>query len=250
MGGIGDRGIGRGSGGVDKGAGAEFLEHGGSVGVPGSGDAATEDEHIEIEDVDHAGEHDAEIAAEGAEDAAGVLVALEREMVNCFGAELGIGGGGLGEGWSFSAGDGFAGHAEDGAGGGVAFGASAVAAAARMAFGFEGDVAELAGHAIHAVPDFSLKHDAAADSGAKGDDGHVGDAAGGAQPLLAEGGDVGVVFEDDAGAEAAFDLGAHWIFFKPREVGGLAQHSSGEVDDAGDADAGAEEFSRRLVGRG
>ena len=69
-----------------------------------------------------------------------------------------------------------------------------VAAAAGNAFGFDGNVAELAGHAVHAVPDFSAEHDAAADSGAQRDHRHVRDAAGRAQPLLAERGDVGVIF--------------------------------------------------------
>jgi hypothetical protein len=61
-------------------------------------------------------------------------------------------------------------------------------------------VAELACHAIHAVPDFSFEDDAAADSGSQRDHSHVVDAAGGTQPLLAESGNVGVVFEDDARA--------------------------------------------------
>jgi hypothetical protein len=121
------------------------------------------------------------------------------------------------------------------------------AAAAGISIGFDRDVTELAGHAVHAVPDFSSEHDAATDSGAESDDSHVGDAAGSAEPLLAEGGDVGVVFEDDGGAQTALDFIAHGILFKAREVGGLAEHSGLHVNDAGDADAGAEKFSGFLI---
>ena len=59
---------------------------------------------------------------------------------------------------------------------------------------------------------FPPKHDAAADAGAQRDHGHVRDAASSAQPLLAERGNVGVIFEDDtarfSGAQTALDFRA------------------------------------------
>ena len=132
-----------------------------------------------------------------------------------------------------------------------------VAASAGNAFGFDGNVAELAGHAVHAVPDFSFEHDAAADSGAEGDDRHIGNSASGTKPLLAEGGDVGVVFEDDASAvflmpvflaaQPALDFGADGILVEAGKVGGFAKHSGLHVDDAGDAEADAEKISGRLI---
>ena len=73
------------------------------------------------------------------------------------------------------------------------------------------------------------------------------DATAGAQPLLAESGDFGVVVEKDAGAEAALDFVAHGIVGPSGKVGGLAHHSGFSVDDAGNADAGADEASSAAI---
>ena len=64
--------------------------------------------------------------------------------------------------------------------------------------------------------------------------------AGGAQPFFAERGDVGVVLEEDASAQAAFDFVAHWIVGPAGKVGGLAHHSGFHLDNAGDGDPGAD----------
>jgi len=77
------------------------------------------------------------------------------------------------------------------------------------------------------MPDFSAEHDAPADAGAQRDHRHIRHATGGAQPLLAERGHVGVVFEDNArfifeeraGAQAALDFRAHRIVLPSGEVG-------------------------------
>ena len=59
--------------------------------------ASADDEHLEIQNVDQAGEQDAEIASETAKDVAGVLVALDREIVDRLRAEFGVGRRGLGQ---------------------------------------------------------------------------------------------------------------------------------------------------------
>ncbi len=81
------------------------------------------------------------------------------------------------------------------------FDASAIAAAARMPFRLDGHVTELARHAGHAVPDLPLKDDASTHAGSESQHGHVLHIARRAQPLFAEGGDVGVVFQDHARAQ-------------------------------------------------
>ena len=68
-----------------------------------------------------------------------------------------------------------------------------------------------------------------------------------AQPFFAERGDVGVVVEKDAGAQAALDFVAHGIVGPSGKVGGLAHHAGFHVDDAGDADAGADERAAAAI---
>ncbi len=121
-----------------------------------------------------------------------------------------------------------------------------------MTFRFEGDVPEFARHAIHAVPDFSPQHNATADAGSQGEHGHIRDATGSAQPLLAESGNARVVLEDHAGvvfreSQAALDFRAGGIVFPAGKVGRLPHHSGLQVDEAGNADAGAEKLSGLLV---
>ena len=97
------------------------------------------------------------------------------------------------------------------------------------------------------MPDFSAEHDAAADSRTQRDHCHVWHAARCAQPLLAQRGNVGVIFKHDMGGETALDFGAHRIFFEAGKIGGFAQHSGVQIDDAGNADASAQEFSFLLI---
>ena len=181
-----------------------------------------------------------------------MLVSLNRQVVDGLRAEFSVGRRGPGQRWRFTAGNCLAGHANNRTGGSILLGASAVAATTGMAFRFDGDMPELARHAIHTVPDFSSKHDPAADSGAERDHRHVRDAAGGAQPLLAERGNVSVVFEDNADffvrtAQTALDFRAHRIVLPTRQVRRLPQHSGLHVDDAGDADTSAKKLSGLLV---
>ena len=68
------------------------------------------------------------------------------------------------------------------------------------------------------MEDLAVKDDAAADAGAEGQEDEVVDLFAGAHPGLAEGGGVGVVLEDDGGAEAAFDIVADGEILQIREV--------------------------------
>ncbi len=173
------------------------------------------------------------------------LVALEGKVVDGLCAELRVGAGGLGQFRGHAGIDGLAGHTHDRGGRGVSFGATVIAAAAGDAVGFDGDVSEFAGHAIHAVEYFSAQDDAAANASAESDHGHVVDAPCRSQPLFAQGVDVGVVLEQDASAQAALDLMAHRIVGPAGKIGGRAHHPSLQVDDAGNADAGTEEPCHR-----
>src|SRR5579863_7716434 len=102
------------------------------------------------------------------------------------------------------------------------------------------------------MPDFAFEDDAATDAGSESNNRHVGNAASGAEPLFTESGDVGVIFEDDAStvlldSETAFDFSADGVIVEAGKVGGFAEHSSLHVDDAGNAEADAKEFSRLAI---
>ena len=122
-----------------------------------------------------------------------------------------------------------------------------ISAAARNAVGLNGDVAKFAGHAIHAVKDFSVEDDGAADAGAQRDHRHVVDAAARAQPFFAKSSHLGVVVEKDARAQAALDYVAHRIVGPSGKVGRLAHHAGLHVDDAGNADTGAHELAAAAI---
>ena len=122
-----------------------------------------------------------------------------------------------------------------------------IAAAAGDAVGLDGDVSELAGHAVHAVKNFSVQNDGAADAGAERDHRHVVDVAARAQPFLAESRHLGVVVEEDARAQAALDFVAHGIVGPAGKIGRLAHHPGFHVDDAGNADACADKLSAAAI---
>ena len=122
-----------------------------------------------------------------------------------------------------------------------------IAAAARNAVRLDGDVAKLSGHAIHAVEDFAIQDDGAADAGAEREHRKIVNATARAQPLFAESGDIGVVIEEDSRAQAALDFVAYGIIGPSGKVGGLAHHSRFPVDDAGNANTGADEASAAAI---
>src|SRR5579872_3083111 len=115
---------------IDERAVAEYGEHRGSEGVPGTKHAATNDEHFEIQDVDEACQEDAEHFSETVEYALGIGIALMGEQVDGFRAEFGIGAESLGEPGGFTRFGGFAGHPDDSCSRCVTFRASVISAAA------------------------------------------------------------------------------------------------------------------------
>ena len=109
-------------------------------------------------------------------------------------------------------------------------------------------MADLAGEAGRAHLHPPVEHDAAADAGAEGDHHHVVEAAGGAEAVLGQHGEVGVVLDEDGppGQLAADEL----VPVDPvglREVGGEAE-PAGAVDHAGGADAHRSGDRRRRRG--
>ena len=68
-------------------------------------------------------------------------------------------------------------HSGDGGSGGVLFQAAIIAAAAGVAIGEDGHVAEFACHALAATQDFAVDDDAATDASAERQKNHVFDAA-------------------------------------------------------------------------
>ena len=76
---------------------------------------------------------------------------------------------------------------------------------------------------------------------AEGEEDEVVDLASGAHPFFAEGGGVGVVFEDDGGAEAFFDGVADGEVLEFGEIVGADDEALFEEDETGDADADASE---------
>ena len=122
-------------------------------------------------------------------------------------------------------------------GGGVLFHAAAIAAAAGVAVGHDGDVSDFACHAHAAAHDSAIVNNAAADAGAEREQNEVFDVAAGSDPLFAEGGGVGIVFQNDRGIEAAREFLANGEVFKRGEVVGVADHSVLKRNKAGDGDS-------------
>src|ERR1035441_232709 len=80
---------------VDQRTVAQFRKHLRRKGVPCAGNASANHEHIQVENVDQAREQDSQNLAEAVKDAAGIRVALNREVVDRTGAEFRIGLGSL-----------------------------------------------------------------------------------------------------------------------------------------------------------
>ncbi len=97
------------------------------------------------------------------------------------------------------------------------------------------------------MPDFSSEHNAPANPGPQRDYAHIWYAAGSPQPLFAQRGHVGVVFEDDARPQPPLNFGAHGIFFPSRKIGRLAQRSGLHVNDSRNPNAGAKKITFRFV---
>ena len=129
---------------------------------------------------------------------------------------------------------------ERGAGAGQTPGTPAVAAAAHHAAGDHPHVPDLGGHAEGAAVELAVQHDAAADTGADGDEQEVVDVLAGTEGELAPGGRVGVVLDDHREVHVLLQLGLQ-VDVPPRQVGREVDPRPGVVDvprgahaDAGD----------------
>jgi hypothetical protein len=98
-------------------------------------------------------------------------------------------------------------------------------------------VAELAGPAAEALIDLAVQHQTAADARAKGDHQHVLAAGGGAAPLLAQGGTVGVIVEVNRHAQLRFQERCHGHVL-PVQVDCVDNNPACAVTDTGGADTG------------
>src|SRR5690348_10013089 len=141
-----------------------------------------------------------------AKDSASILIALDCKVVNRLRAEFGVRTGSVSQSSRATAGNSFFSHAHYCGCGSILFNTAQVATSATHALGFHGHMAEFASHAIHAVPNVAGEHDSASHAGAEREHCHIVHTAAGTQPLLTKGGGVGIVLEDNAGAQALFYL--------------------------------------------
>src|SRR6185369_9884564 len=139
-----------------------------------------------------------------AKNSASILIALDCKVVNRLRAEFGVRTGSVSQSSRATAGDSFFSHAHYCRCGSVLFNTAQVAASATHAFGFHGHVPEFASHAVHAVPNVAGDHDSASHAGAEREHCHIVHTAACPQPLLTKRGGVGIVLEDNAGAQAFF----------------------------------------------
>jgi hypothetical protein len=121
--------------------------------------------------------------------------------------------------------------------------AALIAAAAGIAVRNHGDVPQFARHAQISLQHSAAGDDAAADAGAQRQQDQIVHVASRAHPLLAQRGGVGIVFQDDMRAQAAFDLGTDGEVFQRREIVRVADDAFLQQDETGDADADARQPS-------
>ena len=81
------------------------------------------------------------------------------------------------------------------------------------------NMAQLARHAAHAMPDFSIQHDAAAHAGTQGQHADAVVVARRSLPLFAQRGGVGVILQDDRRTQPALDFRAHRAISPVRQIG-------------------------------
>ncbi len=120
--------------------------------------------------------------------------------------------------------------------GGVLLPAPLAAAAAEQPVGDDADVAELGGDAEPAAAQLVADDDAAAEAGAERDADDVVVALARAEAVLAPGGGVGVVLDDDGQADALLDLVLERLV-APVDVGREEDRGALVVDVSGGADA-------------
>src|SRR6185437_10547495 len=122
--------------------------------------------------------------------------------------------------------------------------AAVIAAAAWVAGGHDGHVADLAGHAEIAMQDVTIGDDTAADSGAEREQNQIVDIAARSYPRLAERSSVRVVFKNHGRAVSLRDLGGQGVAFKFRHIVRANDFSYFDQNEAGNADADTAQIAR------
>ncbi len=143
-------------------------------------------------------------------------------------------------------------HAHDGARRSVALRAPAIAAPTGNAIRLDGHVAKLARHTVHASPDFSVQHNAAANSGAQCNHRHIRHAPCRSQPLLAQRRHVRVVIEhharifakQPASPQSALNRRPHRIILPPRKIRRLPHLPRLRVDNPQHPNPSSKKFPR------
>ncbi len=126
--------------------------------------------------------------------------------------------------------------AEGGTGGGEGLPTAPGSAAAEGAFGIDGDVAELSGHAVAAVDELAVGEDSGSDALGYRDEDGVADAVHAAEPGLREEAGVGRVVELDGHAGSLLEDLLD-VEVGPGEIGGEDEAMGAGIDAAGQADA-------------
>ncbi len=114
---------------------------------------------------------------------------------------------------------------------------AAAAAATDRAVGVDDDVPDLTGGATRAAVELAVDDDAAADTGADGDEDQVAAAAPRAFMELAIGRQLGIVLEMGGHARGGLEQAGDRDVVPPGQVRGVDEHALHRVGRAGDADA-------------
>ena len=219
--------------------------------APGLDDPAAEDETLGVDDAGQVGQTEADPPADLLDDAASRRVAGRGRGGDVLAAHaLGVAARHAHDLAEPAGQRSFAGpHAQPGARS-EALPAAAAAARARWAVGVDDHVPDLAGEARGADLDPVVHDDAAADARAERDHHDVMEAAGGAEAMFGQHGEVGVVLDDDRSpGEAVADQGGPVDAVRLRQVGRETQPALA-VDHAGRTDADGRPSPRRIPGCG
>src|SRR5215471_18478472 len=108
-------------------------------------------------------------------------------------------------------------------------------------------MSNLARHPQDAVPRLAIHHESPADPRAQRDHAEIVNVIAGAQPLLSQGGTIGVIVEKYRCVQSLCQVVSGVIALPAREVGGGVKPTVFDVNDAGQADTHSEELMRARV---
>ena len=200
------RRIGRRGGSVHDGAPPQLLEDRRRKSLPRARHSPADHVNRQVQGIHQRRKHNSQTTADVAENAARIFIALDREIVNRFRAELRIGVGGTRQRRRAVVRNRFPRHPDHRRRRSVLLQASSIPAPARVPVRFNGRVPELPGHTVRAAPDRAAHDQSAAHAGTEGQHCHVGIILGRAQPFFSERGDIGVIFEDHNRLQALAQL--------------------------------------------